>query len=67
LLIIVSSGGQSHRYQQWCCHYRHGITLRTIFVKSTPKTSNKKALNCDCHGMLKVIQLIQHAVTIAKF
>ncbi len=47
-----------------------GITFRlmvksgTIFVKSTPKTSDKKATNGNHHTMLKVIQ---HGVMIAKF
>jgi hypothetical protein len=40
------------------------VLLRTIFVKSTPKTSDKKATNGDCHTMLKVIQ---HGMTIGKF
>jgi hypothetical protein len=40
------------------------VLLCTIFVKSTPKTSDKKATNSDRHGTLKVIQ---RAVTIAEF
>jgi hypothetical protein len=35
-----------------------------VFVNSTPKTSDKKATNGDCHAMLKVIQ---HGMTITKF
>jgi hypothetical protein len=35
-----------------------------LFVNSTPKTSDKKATNGDCHAMLKVIQ---HGMTIPKF
>jgi hypothetical protein len=35
-----------------------------FFVKSTPKTSDKKATNGDHHAMLKVIQ---HGLTIAEF
>jgi hypothetical protein len=35
-----------------------------FFVKSTPKTSDKKATNGDHHAMLKAIQ---HGMTIAKF
>jgi hypothetical protein len=40
------------------------VLLHTIFVKSTPRTSDKKATNGDRHSTLKVIQ---HAVTIAEF
>jgi hypothetical protein len=65
VLIVVSSGGQCHRYQRWCRHCCHGIiTYCTIFVKSALKTSDKKSTNGDHHAMLKVIQ---HGVTIAKF
>jgi hypothetical protein len=64
-LIVVSSGGQSHCYQQWRrCHCHGIITYSTIFVNSVPKTSYKKATNGDCHAMLKVIQ---HGVTNTKF
>jgi hypothetical protein len=65
VLIVVSSGGQCHRYRRWCHHRCHGIiTYRSIFVNSALKTSDKKATNGDHHAMLKVIQ---HGVTIAKF
>jgi hypothetical protein len=40
------------------------VLLQTIFVKSTPKTSDKKATNGNRHSTLKVIQC---AVTIAEF
>jgi hypothetical protein len=40
------------------------VLLHTTFVKSTPKTSDKKAKNGDHHDMLKVIQ---HAMRIAEF
>jgi hypothetical protein len=39
------------------------VLLRTIFVNSAPKTSDKKATNGDGHAMSKVIQ---HGVTIAE-
>jgi hypothetical protein len=40
------------------------VLLCTIFVKSTPKTIDKKATNGNHNSTLKVIQ---RAVTIAKF
>jgi hypothetical protein len=40
------------------------VLLRTIFVNSALKTSDKKATNGNHHAMLKVIQ---HGVTIAIF
>jgi hypothetical protein len=32
LLIVVLSGGQSHRYQQWCHCHRHGCYLDNSIV-----------------------------------
>jgi hypothetical protein len=51
-----SAPGQKKRFST--------VLLRTIFVKSTPKTIDKKATNGDRNGTLK---MIQRAVTIAEF
>jgi hypothetical protein len=35
VLIVVSSGGQCHRYQQWCPRHCHGIIVHYFCEQRT--------------------------------